>query len=406
MFFKQIRRSAARNRKGNGLYFASLIIAIIAFYTLLSLESQDVIRFLKTIESDAVGKLLNLLPIVYGVSLFFVFFMVYFACSYQVSRRRKEFGIYLMMGMKRSHLLGMLFGETLLNSVVSLAIGIPAALLLTEGISLVTAKIAGLGIIGHTFAFSGTAVFWTIAGFVLVQFISMALLSVKIVRAEAGILIQADCTNKQSVCRSKTNAAFFFSGCILLISGYYLAVFRMKGLSSSMTILTVVSWILGTFLMYRGLGGFLGKSIRKSRRAKTGLWIFTARQVQENILSQHKSLAIASLLLMGAMACVSFGIATGAERSSDTRSVDFSLFGTEEEITKTLSDKAISERIQSSYPLYLSAVKERYDEGKANEFDLSRLKEALREIDDADGVGKNIAEKKNFFRHSGGQSTM
>ena len=73
MFFKQIRRSAARNRKGNGLYFASLIIAIIAFYTLLSLESQDVMRFLKTIESDAVGKLLNLLPIVYGVSLFFVF---------------------------------------------------------------------------------------------------------------------------------------------------------------------------------------------------------------------------------------------------------------------------------------------------------------------------------------------
>ena len=395
MFFKQIRRSAARNRKGNGLYFASLIIAIIAFYTLLSLESQDVMRFLKTIESDAVGKLLNLLPIVYGVSLFFVFFMVYFACSYQVSRRREEFGIYLMMGMKRGHLLGMLFGETLLNSVISLAIGIPAALFLTEGISLVTAKIAGLGIIGHTFAFSGTAVFWTIAGFVLVQFISMAFLSVKIVRAEAGILIQADCTNKQSVCRSKTNAAFFFSGCILLISGYYLAVFRMKGLSSSMTILTVVSWILGTFLMYRGLGGFLGKSIRKSRRAKTGLWIFTARQVQENILSQHKSLAIASLLLMGAMACVFFGIATGAERSSDMRSVDFSLFGTEEEITKTLSDKAISERIQSSYPLYLSTVKERYDEGKANEFDLSRMKEALREVDDADGVGKNIAENVN-----------
>ncbi len=392
MFFKQIRRSAARNRKGNGLYFASLIIAIIAFYTLLSLGSQDVMRFLKTIESDAVGKLLNLLPIVYGVSLFFVFFMVYFACRYQISRRRKEFGIYLMMGMKRSRLLGMLFGETLLNSVLSLVIGIPVALFLTEGISLATAKIAGLGIIGHTFAFSGTAVFWTIAGFVLVQFISMALLSVKIVRAEAGVLIQADYTKNQSVSAVGTNAAFFFGGCILLISGYYLAVFGLKGLSASMTILTVVLWILGTFLMYRGLGGFLGKSIRKSRRAKTGLWTFTARQVQENILSQHKSLAIASLLLMGAMACISFGIATGAERSSDTRSVDFSLFGTEEEIAKILSDKAISERIQSVYPLYLSDVKEQYNEGMPDEFDLSRLKEVLRQVNDAHGLGKNMAD--------------
>ena len=43
-----------------------------------------------------------------------------------------------------------------------------------------------------------------------------------------------------------------------------------------------------------GLNDFL---IQKRRSAKTGLWTFTARQVQENVLSQHKSLAIASLLL-------------------------------------------------------------------------------------------------------------
>ena len=115
MFFKQIRRTAEKNRKGNSLYFASLVIAIVAFYTLLSLGSQDVMRFLKTVESDAVGKLLMLLPVVYGVSLFFVFFMVFFACRYHLSRRRKEFGLYLMMGMRRGRLLFMLFGETLLN---------------------------------------------------------------------------------------------------------------------------------------------------------------------------------------------------------------------------------------------------------------------------------------------------
>ena len=53
MFFSQIRRNAARNRKSNGLFFASLVIAVIAFYTLLSLGEQDVMRFLKTIESEA-----------------------------------------------------------------------------------------------------------------------------------------------------------------------------------------------------------------------------------------------------------------------------------------------------------------------------------------------------------------
>ena len=77
MFCKQVRRNAAKNRKGNGLFFGSLVIAIVAFYTLLSLGEQDVMRYLATIESDAVGKLMMMLPAVYAVSLFFVFFLIF-----------------------------------------------------------------------------------------------------------------------------------------------------------------------------------------------------------------------------------------------------------------------------------------------------------------------------------------
>lgn len=393
MFFKQIRRSAAQNRKGNGLYFASLVIAIVAFYSLLSLESLDVMRFLKTVESDAVGKLLMLLPIVYGISLFFVFFMVYFACRYQVSRRRKEFGIYLMMGMRRSRLLGMLFGETLLNSVFSLAVGIPISLFLTEGISLVTARFAGLGIIGHTFAFSWKAILWTIAGFILVQFLSMAILSLKIVRTETGSLLMADSAEKQMVHPKKENLILFFAGCILLLLGYYFALFRLRSLFFGTALITVILWISGTFLLYRGLGGFLGQTIRTRGKSKTGLWTFTARQVQENVLSQHKSLALASLLLLGAMACVTFGITVRSANASDTRSVDFSIYGTEREINKVLSEKDISEMAQTAYPLYLSNVKEQYEEGQPDEIDTSDLKKALLSIPDTSGLGKNMAER-------------
>lgn len=77
MFFKQVWRNAAKNRKGNGIFFGSLVIAVIAFYTLLSLGKQDVMIFLAEIESDAVNKLLMLLRAVYGMSLFFVFFLVF-----------------------------------------------------------------------------------------------------------------------------------------------------------------------------------------------------------------------------------------------------------------------------------------------------------------------------------------
>ena len=85
MFFKQVWRNAAKNRRGNGLFFGSLVIAIIAFYTLLSLDKQDVMRFLSKMESDAVQKLMALVPVVYVLSLFFVLFLVYFACKYQTA---------------------------------------------------------------------------------------------------------------------------------------------------------------------------------------------------------------------------------------------------------------------------------------------------------------------------------
>ena len=49
MFFSQMKRNAAKNRKNNGLFFGSLVIAVVAFYTLLSMDKQDVMRFLKTV---------------------------------------------------------------------------------------------------------------------------------------------------------------------------------------------------------------------------------------------------------------------------------------------------------------------------------------------------------------------
>ena len=224
MFFRQIRRNAAKNRKSNGLFFGSLVIAVIAFYTLLSMDKQDVMRFLSTIESDAVRKLLLLVPVIYVVSLFFVFFLVYFSYHYQLNERKKELGLYLMLGMKRSSLFAMLMAETLLNSLISLAIGIPAALFLTEAISLTTVKLVGLGIIGHKVTWSLTAVIGTAVGFVAVQLISMLVLSIRFARTEPALLLKPDAADTQEMAAGKSSGSFFAAGCILLGAAYWLGV--------------------------------------------------------------------------------------------------------------------------------------------------------------------------------------
>jgi putative ABC transport system permease protein len=377
MFFKQVRRNAAKNRKGNGLFFGSLVTAIIAFYTLLSLGELDVMHFLSTIENDAVQKLMALLPLVYVVSLFFVFFLVYFACRYQIDSRRRELGMYLMLGMKRGRLFLLLFCETLWSSVVSLMIGLSASLFVTEGISLATARIVGLGILGHRFSFSPGAICWTVCGFVLVQLLSMFILCIGIAKKEPAEFFQAGDVKKQVVASGFRSTLCFAAGLGFLLYAYGLGMFRLHSLRITVVLSVFVFGISGTFLLYRGLGGMFGLWIRAKSKHAAGLQIFTARQVQENVLSQHRSLAISSLLLLMALACISYGISMGFGRSSNERSVDISLFGTEEQVDAVLEQDGVREMVQDSFPMYLSMIKHRDLREGDKKVDISRLADAL-----------------------------
>lgn len=377
MFFKQVRRNAAKNRKGNGLFFGSLVTAIIAFYTLLSLGELDVMHFLSTIESDAVQKLMALLPLVYAISLFFVFFLVYFACRYQIDSRRRELGMYLMLGMRRRRLFLLLFCETLWSSMVSLLIGLPAALFITEGISLATARIVGLGILGHRFSFSPGAVCWTVCGFVLVQLLSMFILCIGIAKREPAEFFQDGDVKKQAVASGFRSTLCFAAGLGFLLYAYGLGMFRLHSLHITVVLSVFVFGILGTFLLYRGLGGMFGLWIRAKNKHAVGLQIFTARQVQENVLSQHRSLAVSSLLLLMALACISYGISMGFGRSSDNHSVDLSLFGTKEQVDAVLEQDGVQKMVQDSFPMYLSMIKDKYFRGGDREVDISGLTDAL-----------------------------
>ena len=117
--------------------------------------TQDVMLFLQKMESDAVDKLLLLIPAFYGMTLGILFFLIYFACKYQFERRRHEFGVYLMLGMRRSKLFGMLLAEDFLTSILAMLIGLPVAVVLSEIVSLVTAKLVGMGSSVISFLYPG-----------------------------------------------------------------------------------------------------------------------------------------------------------------------------------------------------------------------------------------------------------
>lgn len=400
MFFKQVRRNAAKNRKNNGLFFSSLVIAIIAFYTLLSLGEQDVMRFLKTMESDAVSKLMLLIPIVYLISLFFVFFLVYFAYRYQLDNRRREFGLYLMLGMKRSTLFAMLMSETIWNSLVSVLLGLPVALLFTEAISLGTAKLVGLGIIGHKISFSIPAVLGTIAGFIAVQMIAMLFLSAGFSRKEPVELLRSDSPEKQVPLSGKKGWLCFFLGLIFLILAYGTGVTMLRSLEFGVVVLILVLGGSGTFLLYHGMGVFIGHKIQQKSPNRSGLFTFTGRQIQENVLYQYRSLAISSLLLLMALACVSFGIGTASARGSEVRTVDFSIEGRQQEVGRILDLEVNKSMISKYYPMFLSYMNTYLNDQNAHQFSWAGLIEALENLPETNlrnNIIKNFSERSNPY---------
>ena len=323
MFSNLILRNSHRSRKENGLFFSSLVISIVAFYMILSISTQDVMIFLQKMESDAVNRLLLLIPVFYGMTLGILFFLIYFACKYQFERRRHEFGVYLMLGMRRSKLFGMLLAEDFLTSILAMLIGLPVAVVLSEIVSLVTAKLVGMGIIGHQFSLSWSAIEWTLAGFLAIKLTALLILSGRISRQEIGTLLSQPTNRPKKQMPSVIYGLAAICGSVMLAVAYYMAIQRIAWTKVSMMGLTLLLGIVGTMLLFYGMRALIALIVKKGKGNKQ-LHVFTFRQIQENVIHQSTSMAISSLLILAALCCFGAGVGiAGTNNLSSGHVIDY-----------------------------------------------------------------------------------
>lgn len=308
MFFNLISRNSRRSRKENGLFFGSLLISIIAFYIILALSGQDVMRFLARMESDAVNRLLSMIPAFYGMTLFILFFLIYYASKFQLERRRHEFGVYLMLGMRRGKLFLLLLAEDFHSSIAALLVGLPLAVLLSELISLVTARLVGLGIIGHRFTFSPTAALLTAGGFLLIKFVAFLILSSRISRQEIGSLL----TEMPEGVKRQRPACFYalaaLAGLLLLGTAYAMAISGLSWSDLARMGLTLLLGLAGTLALFWGLRFPVTLAVRAAKNDRQ-LHVFNLRQIQETVVRRSGTLAVCSLLILAALCCFGAGVA-------------------------------------------------------------------------------------------------
>lgn len=362
MFSRMVYNSARRSRKENLIYFATLVTAIASFYIILSLGRQDIILFLREFESDAINSLLAQMSIVYIFALFLLFFLILFANQYQLKRRSKEFGLYIILGMRKKRLILQLLAEGLITSILALIGGILIGGFLAEIISLTVSRLVGQGIIGHQISLSVEAIFYTIIGFLFIQFIALIILGSKLFNQEVYKLLYGEVDKKQNMGHLKYNVLNLLVGSVLLGVAYWIALYHFINFTGLHMLLILSLGCLGTILFMRGFAKLLGllANLPKAKTTK-GLHTFTLRQFQENIANKSISVAVTSILITLAIILLANGasIIVGAESISTKGSwvYDFTVNGNSQKVEKFLNSKKMGAYVEDLNFLEIGRMK-------------------------------------------------
>lgn len=338
MISKLASRNSKKDRINNGLYFGSMIVSIISFYIILSLSNQNVMIFLKSIESDAVDKLLSIIPIFYIATLFILLFVVYFSSKMQLERRRKEFGLYLILGMRRSKLFLMILLEDLFNSIIALAIGLPTAIIISEITSIFTIKMIGINIISHKFSLSVTGVLLTIIGFFSVKLIANIFLSSRISTKEIGELLRDEVSGTKKKLPKIIYLIIFILGLFILGLAYFFGISGQAWESINNMGITILLGIVGTIMIFYGLRLFIEFIVKLGKKRK--LHVYNFRQIQELVINNSTSLAISSLLIFVALSLFGAGVTISTiNKNNDIHIFDYTFYDHELENQENFDSK-------------------------------------------------------------------
>ena len=318
-----------------------------------------------------------------------------------MERRKHEFGVYLILGMRRSKLFTMLLAEDLRNSLILLAVGLPVSLMLSELISLITARLVGISIVGHQVSFSLEAMFWTAGGFLLIKFAAFLILSGKISRQEIDSLLAEMPKGEKKQLPAPVYGASLIAGIICLIIAYTSVTRGEAWIYVRQMTAAVMFGLVGTMALFWGLRFPIGLLVKAGKRDRQ-LHVFHFRQVEETVIYQSGTLAVCSLLILAAMCCFGSGVAiAGFYGKSEPHVLDYTFAYVESSeeaaaIRQQLSDHGLDSRFSDLFEIKIGMVQSRTGEDREDVLKMDRLMEELDGMQPAEISGRLLNNMKYY----------
>ena len=226
MYFKLASKNLKKSIKDYTIYFLTLVFGICIFYTFNSIESQRVMMDLSEIQAGAF-QIIDVFTSVASVFISFILgFLIVYANNYLIKRRKKEFGIYMTLGMENKQLSRIIFVETILIGLISLAVGIGIGTILSQGLSIFTAKLFKVKLVNFTFVFSKLAFVKTVMCFGLIYLVVLIFNSFTIRKVKLIDLLTSAKKNESLKVKNIWISVITFVISIVMIGSAYFIVLK------------------------------------------------------------------------------------------------------------------------------------------------------------------------------------
>lgn len=180
------------------------------------------------------------------IGIFAVIFLFY-TNSFLTKRRKKEFGLYNILGMGKTSLSIILCWETVIVGVISVAAGLLAGIVLSKAADLVMVNML-LSEGDFTLSVPMQAVFRTIKLFALIFGLLLVNMLWQMWKSNPMELLHSEQTGEKP---PKANWLFALAGVVILAAAYYLAVTIEEPMQAVLIFfLAVVMVIVATYLLF------------------------------------------------------------------------------------------------------------------------------------------------------------
>lgn len=326
MLSKIALRNIHRSVRDYAIYFITIVVGVALFYAFNAIGDQAVLFDFQDQASERVFELseMGLGMFTYLVIAVLAFLIIY-ANRFLIRRRKKEFGTYLLLGMKARQVSYIILLETVIVGIVSLVVGVLLGFLLSQASCFFTAQLIDMPIKNYTFVFSVEGLKMTVICFAAI-YVIVALFNVFTIRRckVVNLLYANDKNERTGLKRLWPRLIGLPVSVACIVYAYYL--FSKVGIleiGSSEFTCSAVLMIVGTFLFFWSVAGAF---ILLIRRAK-GLYfhkltMFSVSQVASRMNTAFASISVICVMLFFSLTVFACGNGLTSLFTSDIEEIN------------------------------------------------------------------------------------